>query len=134
METLEKMGKGAIRLSIPAKVAYDADAFRKSIHSLLDELGCQACFSGVDCYFTTIRDYIINPREFQVMALKADDPSPQPSSLMRANTLTASVSSKTSFNIDKIDTALKDIFDQIGCLPCCSGYDIFFQNQFDFNI
>lgn len=134
MKINQKMGRGAVRLSIPAKVAYDAKAFKSSIHELLDELGCPKCFSGVDCYFQTIRDYVLDPRENVVSrSLAYRDTSPQPSKLLATKTLSVGVSPAVSYDIGKIDDAIKSIFEEIGCLACCSGNDIFFQNQFDFN-
>ncbi|WP_106791347.1 hypothetical protein [Aquimarina sp. Aq78] len=134
MKINQKMGRGAVRLSIPAKVAYDAKAFQNSIYELLDELGCPKCFSGVDCYFQTIRDYVLDPRENVVSrSLAFRDPSPQPSKLIATKTLNVGVSPAVSYDIGKIDNAIKSIFEEIGCLACCSGNDIFFQNQFDFN-
>ena len=130
MKTRQRKGSGAIRLSIPAKVAYNAEAFQKSIYDLLDEIGCPKCFSGVDCYFSTIRDYVLDAK---VNVVAAGDPSPQPSKLQAQQTLSVGVSADTSFDIGKIDSAIKDIFDEIGCRACCSGHDIFFQNNFDFN-
>ncbi len=133
MKSRERKGSGAVRLSIPAKVAYNADAFQRSIYDLLDELGCPKCFSGVDCYFTTIRDYVLDPKEQAIQPIAYGDPTPQPSKLAATSTLSVGVSKNTSYDIGKIDLAIKDIFEEIGCLACCSGHDIYFQNQFDFN-
>lgn len=130
---IKRKSKGAIRLSIPAKVAYNSDAFRKSIYNLLDELGCPKCFSGVDCYFTNIRDYLVNPADLSVAPInQLADPTPQPS-VFQSNTIQVGLSQKTAYSIEKIDLALKDIFEEIGCLACCSGQDIFFQEQFGQN-
>ncbi len=127
--------KGAIKLSIPAKVAYNADAFKKSIYELLDELGCPKCFSGVDCYFETIRDYVLDPSENVVSRSlpTAERFSSIQGKPLASRTLNVGVSAGVSFDIGKIDSAISTIFDEIGCLACCSGNDIFFQNQFDFN-
>jgi hypothetical protein len=133
MKVSKREGGGAVRLSIPAKVAYNADAFKKSIYTLLDDLGCPKCFSGVDCYMTTIQDYVFDPKESLIRSAVSGDPNPQPSLLRSQRTLSVGISPKTSFDIDKIDSALDDIFKDIGCLACCSGNDIFFRNRFDFN-
>ena len=134
METkIKRKSKGAIRLSIPAKVAYNSDAFRKSIYNLLDELGCPKCFSGVDCYFTNIRDYLVNPSDLTIAPVKeVADGTPQPI-LFQSNAMQVGLSQNAAFSIDKIDIALKNIFEEIGCLACCSGQDIFFQEQFSRN-
>ena len=127
---IERRSRGTIRLSIPAKVAYNSDAFGKSIYNLLDELGCPKCFSGVDCYFTNIRDYLVNPSDLSVVPVEAaGNPTPQPN-VYQSSAVQVGLSQKTAFSIDKIELALKDIFEEIGCLACCSGQDIFFQEQF----
>ncbi|MFT5780028.1 MAG: hypothetical protein ACI837_002989 [Crocinitomicaceae bacterium] len=132
---LENPGRtGSIRLTIPAKVAYNADAFQKSIHSLLDEIGCRACFSGVDCFISTFQDYSLDAREFAINpSAAAIAPEARSFSAKTSSTLNASMSRETSFDIKKIDFAINDILKEIGCLACCSGHDIFFQSQFDFS-
>ena len=126
---------GAIRLSIPVKVAYNADAFRNSIHGLLDELGCKACFSGVDCYFTTIRDFVLTPEKNSLRQAQIGEVShianPSRQGIMEPQTLNIGMSPKASFNIKSVDLAIKNILEDIGCLGCCSGVDPFFQSQFD---
>ena len=42
--------RGTVRVSLPAKIAYDPDALKKSLTSILDKLGCSRCFSGANCY------------------------------------------------------------------------------------
>lgn len=135
IERTNKKKGGAVRLSIPVKVAYNADAFQKSIHNLLDELGCRACFSGVDCYFTTMRDFALDPAKNKLIQLEGGQASRISTQIgvLESPTLTVGMSPKASFDIKKIDLALKDIFDEIGCRACCSGHDIYFQNQFDFH-
>ncbi|MBP2831942.1 hypothetical protein J8281_07045 [Aquimarina sp. U1-2] len=135
MEFDQRKGRGAVRLSIPAKVAYNADAFQKSMYNLLDELGCPKCFSGVDCYFETLRDYVLDSQENVVPTslASAEVQQIQLGKTLATKTLNVGVSSNVSFDIGKIDSAIKNIFEEIGCRACCSGHDIFFQNQFDFN-
>ena len=132
-----KVKGGAVRLSIPAKVAYNADAFQKSIYGLLDELGCRACFSGVDCYFTTIRDFTIDPVRNELQQLNTKEVSristPSQLEMMESRTLRVGMSPEASYNIKNVDLAIKNIFEEIGCLACCSGHDIYFQSQFDFH-
>jgi len=50
--------RGTVRVSLPAKIAYDPAALKKSIGSLLERLGCRRCFSGADCHFTHERDFV----------------------------------------------------------------------------
>lgn len=73
--TMTKSGN-AVRVVLPATVAYDINRFSKSIASLAERLGCKPCLSGVDCQFQLERDFVVNPAG-QVLA----DPSPQPNVL-----------------------------------------------------
>lgn len=121
--------KNAVRLSIPAKVAYDADLFKKGILDLLDNLGCRACFSGTDCYFNTIQDYVINDG----LDAKIEKPLMQSFQMPTRSTLSVAMSPKVASNIKLVDKAIDSIFEEIGCRACCSGHDIHFQNNFAFN-
>lgn len=63
----------AVRVVLPATVAYDLNRFSKSIASLAERLGCRHCLSGVACRFQLERDFVVDPAG-RVLA----DPSPQP--------------------------------------------------------
>ncbi len=134
MKTAVYKRKGVVKLSIPAKVAYNSELFKESIYNLLDEIGCKACFSGVDCYISTFRDYILEAKSLKVASLdKLSDGTPQPVLLKPNNTLSASLSPEVAGNIKSVDRAINTIFDEIGCRACCSGHDVYFQNNFDFH-
>lgn len=47
----------AVRVSIPAKVAFDLKAFQKTQASILDRLGCLACCSGWDIRWDITRSF-----------------------------------------------------------------------------
>lgn len=121
--------KNTIKLSIPAKVAYNADLFKKGISDLLDNLGCRACFSGTDCYFSTVQDYVINDN----IISQFEGPLPDPFQKKSASTLSVAMSTKVASDIKLVDKAIDRIFEEIGCRTCCSGHDIHFQNNFAFN-
>lgn len=59
-----------VRVSIPARAAYDLASFQKSIGNLAERLGCPQCLSGANCLFELERDFLINdkldvvPRQF----------------------------------------------------------------------
>lgn len=55
-----------IRITIPAKVAYNMDALQKSIVNIAEAIGCRTCFSGADCFFEMTRDFVIDPANLQV--------------------------------------------------------------------
>ncbi|QLE01153.1 hypothetical protein HX109_06085 [Galbibacter sp. BG1] len=147
METVKKFRNGTIRMSIPAKVAYNGKAFKESIYQLLDELGCPKCFSGVDCYIDTFRDYIYDPEKAVLNPVVKDrvgfkanwnsdkfsdgTPVPLPFNQLASNTLTVASSPKLTGSIDKVDSLIDKVFEEIGCRACCSGHDVFFKNVID---
>lgn len=54
--------KPVVRVTLPAKVAYDLNAFQKVQASILDRLGCQACCSGWDIRFDLARSYLVDEK------------------------------------------------------------------------
>ncbi|HMB52521.1 MAG TPA: hypothetical protein VKU40_04350 [Thermoanaerobaculia bacterium] len=50
-----------IKVSLPARIAYDLDAFQKVTARLAEELGCTRCISGADCTFGLETDWVVNP-------------------------------------------------------------------------
>jgi hypothetical protein len=49
-----------VRVTIPARVAYDLDSFTDVLKSILDRLGCQACCSDFDIRWDIQRDFHVN--------------------------------------------------------------------------
>jgi hypothetical protein len=56
------------RIVMPAEVAFDIGSLHTTIDNLARKLGCEACFSGHSCVFTLERDFVVNPRNFEVQA------------------------------------------------------------------
>jgi len=52
--------KAVVRVTLPAKIAYDLNAFQKAQASILDKLGCQACCSGWDIRFDLARSFLVD--------------------------------------------------------------------------
>jgi hypothetical protein len=115
---------GPVRISLPAKIAYNPDALKKTIGGLLEQLGCPRCFSGADCHFTFERDYVVNPQG--VLAAVELNPQPLPP---RASTATASLAPSIRFNIDKVFKAVDQVINSLGPCPCHSGFDVLYQNE-----
>ena len=127
----------AVRITMPAAVAYNLEAFQKSIGSLAERLGCRTCFSGADCTFLHERNFIIN-EEGGVRASEPDPspwrdftryhgPQPDPWRLATA-TLPASVSN----DLEQIRGVIANVAGRLGCPGCCSGFDILFRQELDF--
>jgi hypothetical protein len=122
--------QGPIRVSIPAAVAYDLTAFQKSIAHLVERLGCRTCFSGADCTFLHERDFVINEKLEIHPSARASVQLPQDPVPIRA--AKATLSGKVGYNLKQIQEVIANIAGRLGCAPCCSGFDIYFQHELDF--
>jgi hypothetical protein len=56
-------GGPVVRISIPAKVALDLDAFHRTVANLAERLGCGQCLSGANCIFSFERDWVTRPEQ-----------------------------------------------------------------------
>lgn len=114
--------QGPIRITIPAAVAYDLNAFQKGLATVLGRLGCQACCSGFDITFQHEREFVINERmELAAVAIRE--------SPMAFSAVTATLPTKVSYNLEQVQKAVANIADRLGCAPCCSGFDITFLHE-----
>jgi hypothetical protein len=127
----ELRSAGPVRITLPARVAYDPDALKKSIASIAEQLGCPKCFSGADCYFQTEREFVVNPpgkatpagpvAGILPEAVQGPDPTPWK--------VTVGLSSGVKYDLDKIFTAVDRVIDLIGPHPCISGFDVLFRDE-----
>ena len=53
--------RGTVRISLPAKVAYNPDALKKSLVAVAEGLGCIRCFSGANCLFQSEASFVVDP-------------------------------------------------------------------------
>ena len=114
--------RGPIRITIPAAVAYDLKAFQKGIATLVERLGCRPCFSGADCTFQLERDFVINEKlEIGPAVALPQDPVPE--------RLRVTLPGKVGYNLDKVHSLVANIAGRLGCLACCSGFDITFLHE-----
>lgn len=114
---------GTVHVKLPAKIAYDPNALKKSIGSLLEQLGCTRCFSGANCFFTHERDFLVDARG----ALSAvAGPTPDP---WATRPVTVSLTPGPRFDIDKVFRSVDKVIDIIGGCPCHSGIDVFYLNE-----
>jgi len=123
---------GPVRITMPAAVAYDINAFQKSITTLVERLGCRTCFSGADCTFRLERELVINENlEISPWAgrVGAADPDGDPA---LKSTVYVKLSPEISYNIDRVQSAVAKIAGLLGCDACCSGFDIAFRQELEF--
>lgn len=115
--------RGPIRITIPAAVAYDLKALQKGIATLVERLGCRPCFSGSDCTFQLERDFVINEKlEIGPAVSLPQDPVPN-------IPIRVTLPGKVGYDLDKIQILVANIADRLGCLACCSGFDITFLHE-----
>jgi hypothetical protein len=120
--------RGPVRISLPASIAYNAEALKSTIASLVDRIGCRSCFSGADCHFSQERELSFDARgEFR------DNPNPSPWRVATPQpspwNVTVGFQGKAAFNIDQVYSAIDKINGQLGCLPCHSGFDVSYLNE-----
>src|SRR5215216_580966 len=118
--------RGPVRITLPASVAYDPKALKKSIANIVERLGCPKCFSGADCFFTNERDFVVDSK-FAVNPAIAQGPHPEPWSAQ--TTYTVGLSSRVRYDLDKVFVAIDKAIDIIGAHPCISGFDFHFQDE-----
>jgi hypothetical protein len=124
---------GAIRLTLPAKVANDLGSLQKGLRSLAERLGHPSCATGCDIlHLMAEREFAIN-EQLQVAPLAAG-PHPDPwlpSDPVPWRTVTVAVADKVMGNIESLTKTIGLVVDKLGCRPCCSGFDILFQRELD---
>ena len=60
--TVSAPHSATIHLSAPT----DLDHAQKILAQVLGKLGCGRCFSGFDIRFNEIREFVVNPKTFEV--------------------------------------------------------------------
>jgi hypothetical protein len=50
----------AIRVSAPASVLYDLDAFQRALASILGQTGCRTCTSGMNFIWETYSEFAVD--------------------------------------------------------------------------
>lgn len=138
MATASAVGKeaihthGTVRVSLPAQIAYNPDALKKTIGSLVARLGCQACFSGADCFFTFERNFVVDPQGALTHSISTElNPQPLPPGRTRHSSATVSLASGVRGDINKVFRAVDAVILNLGPCPCHSGFDIAYLNEME---
>ncbi|MDQ3757405.1 MAG: hypothetical protein M3394_06130 [Actinomycetota bacterium] len=118
---------GPVRITLPAKVAYDPEALKENIASVLERMGCPSCFSGADCFFQSERSFVLGD------ATPRSEPEPSPWATGLAarpkHQAVIALAPAVKFDIDKVFVAIDRTIDILGTHPCFSGWDALFQNE-----
>lgn len=120
---------GTVRVTLPAKVAYEPEALKRTIGGILGRLGCPTCFSGLDCHFTNERDFIVDPAGSIAFHARAVTSEINPQPLPPVAEVRVSLASGVRYNIDSVFKAVDAVIGFIGACPCHSGFDVLYQNE-----
>src|SRR5262245_1900369 len=120
---------GAVRLSLPAKVANDLGALQRGLKSLAERLGHPQCATGCDILHMGLE------REFSLTDAVALNPQPLPPAELRFDPtpqpwrVTVTIPDRVNNDIGALTKAVAVVVDKLGCKPCCSGFDILFRRE-----
>lgn len=121
---------GPVRITLPAKVAYDAGALKESIRSVVERLGCPTCFSGANCFFEMERAFVVGPdRRINPDPTPwqfASGPNPEPALAYQTNVALAPT---VKYDINKVFQAVDKVIDLLGHTHCLSGFDTLFRDE-----
>jgi hypothetical protein len=121
---------GPIRITLPAKIAYDPGALKESIASVVERLGCPRCFSGANCLFQVEREFVVDqarkagPLPDPWLALAGSNPMPG-----LTHQVTVGMARPVKYDLDKVFKAVDRVIDLIGPHPCISGFDVLFKDE-----
>jgi hypothetical protein len=120
--------RGPVRVTMPAAVAFNPDALRKTIAGLAEQIGHPQCFSGADCFLQMEREFIVDPaaKLTASRAMATAEPSPEPWKI------TVALSRAVRYDLNKIFAAIDKVNGLLGCSPCCSGFDFHFREELEF--
>src|SRR5689334_9804046 len=127
--------RGPVRITLPAKVAYNIDSLQSSIAKVMERLGCPTCFSGANCTFQLERDFLINEKLEMVGGSSRSlptDPVPwRPSPFVPQDPIPVKVITPgtVNFNIDQIQKLVENVVGRLGHPQCFSGFDIAFDME-----
>ena len=132
---------GTVRISMPASVANDLNAFKKGITALAERLGCGSCFSGVDCTFQMERDYVFK-ENLEVVPVSGVSQGMGVSGVTGpSRSVTVTMPTEVNYDLEKILTVVDIVgrnlgqhWLQGGLAYCCSGFDITFEQELKFMV
>jgi len=128
-KTPQTRAHGTVRVTLPAKIAYEPDALKRTIGGILGRLGCPTCFSGADCHFTNERDFVVDPAGAIAFHSRAAASELNPQPLPPGAEVRVSLAPGIRYNIDGVFKAVEAVINAIGPCPCHSGFDVLYQNE-----
>lgn len=115
---------GPVRLTIPASVANDLDGLQETLVDLAGRIGCRYCHSGRDpLYLKTANEYTLGDDGLE------PEPSPWIEGLATGRNVDVLVPDSVTHDIELLKRAVAITVGKLGCLACCSGFDITFRRE-----
>lgn len=126
---------GAVRLSLPARVANDLNALQRGLRSLAERLGHPKCATGCDILhlmleseFSLTDKVELNPQPLPPKAGPVPDPWLPGGG---GQTVLVSIPPRVNNDVESLGKAIATVVGKLGCQACCSGFDILFQRELD---
>ena len=114
--------EATVRFTLPAHVALDPNGFSMAIENIAERIGCTRCFSGVNCLFERVKDYVVR-EDYKIPSGDRDVISSR-----SWPTVDVVASSKQLSDIKSVQRIAEIAFGKLGCLPCTSGFDVRFKD------
>lgn len=124
MASVNSFAENPIRVTVPAAVAFNPKAFKTSVATLMERLGCGKCFSGFDCRFQLQRDYAVDPADLKKFV-------ELPAQVQNHNVVNLSLDKARAFDLAQVNKVIDILHKRFGCAPCHSGYDFHFRNEIE---
>jgi hypothetical protein len=125
---------GVVRLTLPAKLAFDLGALRESLRDLAERLGHAGCATGCDVLHIGMeREFTVNQeRKLAAHGLSSHDEVMAPGFPGPWKTpVTVTIPERVSGNIESLQRAVELAVSKLGCAPCSSGFDVLFRHELD---
>ena len=121
---------GAVRLTLPAKVANDLGALQRSLRVVAERLGHPACATGCDIFHIGLEQELAFSEKVEL------NPQPLPPRHVldqpARGVITVAIPEKVNGNIEALTRAVGNVVGKLGCAACCSGFDILFRREINF--
>jgi hypothetical protein len=129
---------GPVRVSLPARVAFDLDALKKSITGLAEQIGHPACFSGADCLFDFERNFVVDAgAKVSSVPFAGGWQQDGSASLGRAlpqdpiplQPVSVTLAPAVRNDLKKVLAAVDRVVNLLGCPSCHSGFPLHFRDE-----
>jgi hypothetical protein len=130
-----KSEAGAVRLTMPARVANDLGGLERTLAQLAERMGhpncatgCNVLFLQLEREFTAGEEVMLNP---QPLPPAPWDRIGLPSDPVPVRPVDVSVPAQVTDDIGSLQKAIATVLGKLGCPECCSGFDIAFRRELD---